>query len=84
MYIRRCPGRLLNILCKFNLSPVSTGKRSGNVISTLIIITTAIMTLSAHLGNLKIYSSTLGYVFLKCFEKDILKNKGLTDTFHGF
>ena len=42
------------------------------------------MTLSAHLGNLKIYSSTLGYVFLKCFEKDILKNKGLTDTFHGF
>ena len=42
------------------------------------------MTLSAHFGNLKIYSRTLGYVFLKCFEKDILKNKGLTDTFHGF
>ena len=26
---RRCPGRLLNVLCTFNLRPLSTGKYLG-------------------------------------------------------
>ena len=26
---RRCPGRLLNVLCTFSLRPVSTGKEGG-------------------------------------------------------
>ena len=30
---RRCPGRLLNVLCTFNLRPVSTGKAFPSTIS---------------------------------------------------
>ena len=29
--LRRCPGRLLNVLCTFNLRPVSTGERTSKM-----------------------------------------------------